>query len=236
MYAMKQKQNVYDYSYELRRMRSKRITYALGIVTFTFLFLTLFLQFVLFPVHVKSDAMENDIAKGSAVFVTPLLHNPKRGDVYYVSQQDQEKLTVFEGFANAIVRFVTLQKFYPFGYSEKMSCKPFLRRVIALPGDSIYMKDFVLYIKPKGEKLFLTEFELTEKSYETNIYSIPAEWENIGIAGSFSEMTLADDEYFVLSDNRIECADSRLWGAITADRLKGRALLEYFPLNKIRLF
>ena len=92
------------------------------------------------------------------------------------------------------------------------------------------MKDYILYVKPKGEKLFLTEFELTEKSYNTNIYSIPAEWEDLGISGSMEEQVLADDEYFVLADNRIECADSRLWGAVKADRLKGKALLDVFQI------
>ena len=230
------KQNVYDYSFELRRIRSRRITFVLSIVIFTFVFITMFLNCILFPVHVKSDTMENDIAKGSSVFVTPLLRNPKRGDVFYIVQKNKEELSAFQKLANSIVRFITLQKFYPFGYSDKISGKPFLRRVVALPGDSIYMKDYILYVKPKGEKLFLTEFELTEKSYNTNIYSIPAEWEDLGISGSMEEQVLADDEYFVLADNRIECADSRLWGAVKADRLKGKALLEYFPFNKIHLF
>ncbi|MCR5763366.1 MAG: signal peptidase I [Treponema sp.] len=230
------KQNVYDYSFELRRIRSRRITFALSVVIFTFLFISLFLNFILFPVHVKSDSMESDIAKGSAVFITPLIRTPKRGDVYYISRMDNVTGTLFQKAANTIVKFVTLQKFYPFGYTDRMSGKPFLRRVLALPGDSIYMKDYVLYIKPKGEKLFLTEFELTQKAYNTNIYSVPAEWENIGVSGFMKEITLGNNEYFVLSDNRIECSDSRLWGPVKADRLKGRALLEYFPFNKIHLF
>ena len=232
------RQNVYDYSFELRRLRRKRITFVFSIVTSTFLVVTLFLNFILFPVYVKSDTMERDIVKGSAVFVTPLLHNPKRGDVYYIAQKDIEELTKTQRFINSVSRFFTFQKYYPFGFSygDKVSSRSFLRRVIAIPGDSIYMKDYILYIKPRGENLFLTEFELSEKSYNANIYSIPAEWEDLGISGTMDEIMLADDEYFVLSDNRIECSDSRLWGAITADRFKGRVLLEYFPFNKIHLF
>ena len=41
-----------------------------------------------------------------------------------------------------------------------------LRRVIGMPGDIIYMRDYVLYVKPAGEKHFLTEFEIIEKNYE----------------------------------------------------------------------
>lgn len=233
---MKQKQNVYDYSFELRRIRTQRINFVLSIIISIFLFISFFLNFILFPVHVKSDSMESDITKGGAVFVTPMLRTPDRGDVFYISRMDENHNTPFESAVNTIVRFLSLQKFYPFGYTEKMSGKPFLRRVLALPGDTIYMKDYILYIKPKGESLYLTEFELAKNSYNTNIYSVPAEWENIGITGFMDEMTLGDDEYFVLADNRIESSDSRIWGAIKSNRLKGKALMEYFPFNRIRFF
>ena len=60
-----------------------------------------------------------------------------------------------------------------------------IRRVVGLPGDTIYMRDYVLYIKPRGEKYFLTEFELAEKSYNVNVSTNPAGWDNsIGVIGS----------------------------------------------------
>ena len=47
---------------------------------------------------------------------------------------------------------------------------------------------------------------------------------------------LKADQYFVLADNRIEGADSRVWGSISSSRIKGRAVLEYFPFSKFNIF
>jgi signal peptidase I len=47
------------------------------------------------------------------------------------------------------------------------------------------------------------------------------------------ELTLGEDEYFVLSDDRADTNDSRTWGPLPAACLKGRALLIYWPPNRI---
>ena len=230
------KHSVYDYSYEMRQLRNKRISFFLTLVVSIILFLTLFLNLVLFPVWVRSESMDPDIPKNSAVFVAPLLRTPKRGDVVYLSRLDDEKLSVPKSVINRISEFFTFQQFYPFGYTQRITGKPSLRRVVGLPGDTIYMKDYVLYVKPADQSLFLTEFEMAESSYNVHIYSVPVEWDNMGAAGNMSEYTLGEEEYFVLADNRTESSDSRLWGCISPQRIKGKAVLEYFPFNKIRIF
>ncbi len=67
----------------------------------------------------------------------------------------------------------------------------YLKRVIAVPGDTVQIKDGSVYVN--GEE-FREEIET-------------ARMEDAGIAGS--EMTLAEDEYFVLGDNRNTSEDSR---------------------------
>ncbi len=230
------KQTVYAYSYEMRRNRRKRISFVVTLVIAVVLFLSLFLNFILFPVKVGSDSMDSDIPKGASVFVTPLQKKPARGEVVYLARQDGLKQNVFVEFVNVIVRFFTFQQYAPFGHSNALSGKPVLRRVLALPGDQVYMRDYILYVKPKNESLFLTEFELVKKPYNVHIYSVPAEWDGMGTYGNMDTLTLGENEYFVLADNRIECTDSRVWGAVDAKRIRGKALLEYFPFNKIRTF
>lgn len=230
------RQNVYDYSFEMQHKRKRRINTTLAIIFGTFLFLTLFLNYIIFPIHVKSDTMEDGLSSGGIAFVCPLMKKPERGDLYYIARMDGHREPFIQSLADTVVRFFTFQKFSLFSESIKNSGHPFVRRVIALPGDSIYMKDFVLYIKPVSDKHYLTEFELSNKSYNVQIFSIPAEWDNVGISGNLEELILGEGEYFVLADNRVESLDSRHWGAIKGERFLGRVLLQYFPFTNIRAY
>ena len=230
------RQNVYDYSFEMRRQRKRVVSITVLVILSVIAFIALFVNLVLFPVHVKSDSMESDVSKNGAVFVCPMARNPKRGDVVYLSRLDNRDFTVFENVANAVVEVFTAQQYFPFGYSNNLTGKDCIRRVMALPGDSIYMKDYVIYVKPAGQNFYLTEFELAERPYNIHIYSVPAEWNGVGLKGDMKETTLGEDEYFVLSDNRIESTDSRVWGCVNKKSIKGKVLLQYFPLTKFRLF
>ena len=46
------------------------------------------------------------------------------------------------------------------------------------------------------------------------------------------EFSRRNDEFFALCDNRKASNDSRIWGPVSADRVKGKAILRYWPLNK----
>ena len=114
---------------------------------------------------------------------------------------------------------------------------PQIRRIVGLPGDTIYMRDYVLYVRPQGQKHFLTEFELVKKSYDVLINTAPISWDNqIGVSGNFEQVTLGENQYYVLGDNRNSSLDSRLWGAVSGSRIQAKALFEYFPFADMRLF
>lgn len=230
------KQNAIDFSFEMQQKRQKRIHTALTLLLGVFLFLTIFLHLILFPIHVSTDTMEDGLSRGGVSFVCPLMKTPERGDLFYISRMDGYSESPVKLALDTLVRFFTLQKLSPFAESNRISGQPFVRRVLALPGDSIYMKDFVLYIKPASSDLYLTEFELAKKNYNVKVFSIPAEWNNVGVSGELSERTLGEGEYFILADNRVECLDSRQWGPIKSGRLLGRVLLQYFPFTSIRTF
>lgn len=53
--------------------------------------------------------------------------------------------------------------------------------------------------------------------------------------GKTIETTLEDDYYLALGDNTNGSYDSRMWGFVKEDRIRGKAFVKFWPINKIKL-
>ena len=227
---------LFEYSYKLKKEKQSRdLKIALAVIL-SILVISVVLNFLIFPVHQTSVSMTPDISNNSILFVTPLDKTPERGDVVLINPVFKEKLNWFEKVKNSFVVFFTGRQANLYKNSEFPNTKEKLRRIVAVPGDTIYMKDYKLYIRPKNEKHFLTEFELSLKPYNIDITKAPVDWDvSIGISGQYDEITLGPNEYFVLCDNRYATDDSRLWGKINGTAIGGKALFCVFPFNKMKI-
>lgn len=94
--------------------------------------------------------------------------------------------------------------------------EPLIKRVIGLPGEKVEYKDNKLYI---NDKLVKENFKTNGK---TDDYSITKE----------GYKTIPENMYFVVGDNRINSADSRIIGLIDKDIIIGKANFVLFPFNK----
>lgn len=229
---------ILQYNYQIKKEKQKKALMVVLFLIFLFIFINLILNFLIYPVRQTSFSMGPDISENSVVMVSPVIKNYERGDVVLIkSRTSQEKTSVIQKLGVVCSQFFTAQQL-SIDENEKLpGTKQQLRRIVGMPGDTIYMRDYVMYIKPAGEKHFLTEFEITPKTYNVTFFTAPAGWDSsLGVKGSFDEIKLSDDEYFVLGDNRKSTDDSRLWGAVTKEKIDAKVVLCYFPFNKFKIF
>lgn len=106
-----------------------------------------------------------------------------------------------------------------FKYSDTQD---FIKRIIGLPGDTVMLKDGNIYIN--GVKLEESDY-LSESIY-TNGQEYLKEGQSI---------TVPDGEYFVCGDNRNHSSDSRAFGPVKLQNIKGKAWIVYFPFSQFRL-
>lgn len=90
----------------------------------------------------------------------------------------------------------------------------YIKRVIAVEGDRIKIIDGIVYLN--GEKL--EEDYIEHRSFET-----------------MPEVTVPEDSYFVLGDNRVNSSDSRFWGFVPEENIIGRASVVFWPITKARM-
>lgn len=88
----------------------------------------------------------------------------------------------------------------------------FIKRLIGLPGDKVEVKD---------GKVFLNNQPLKENYIE--------ERPNY----NFGPVTVPPNQFLVLGDNRNNSYDSHYWGFVPRDRIIGRAVVRFWPPNRV---
>ena len=91
----------------------------------------------------------------------------------------------------------------------------YIKRVIALPGEHVEIKDGKVYIN--GEELdepYLTDDVITEPTGVLNDFIVP------------------ENTVFAMGDNREGSKDCRAFGCIPLDKIESTVVLRFWPLNK----
>lgn len=93
----------------------------------------------------------------------------------------------------------------------------FIKRIVGLPGETLAIKNSRILIKQAdGAWQALNEPYARGKTFS-----------------DITDITLKADEYFVVGDNRELSYDSRSWGPVKLDQIRGRAWLRLLPVTKI---
>ncbi len=97
--------------------------------------------------------------------------------------------------------------------------RDFVKRVIGLPGERVRISGGEIFVN--GERL--DETYLAESDLRRDMDCVP---NTLGCV-------LAEDEYFVLGDNRDHSNDSRDWGPVRLEVIVGKVWFVYWPLNNL---
>lgn len=101
-----------------------------------------------------------------------------------------------------------------------------IKRVIGLPKDTVEMKNDILYINGQRiEQNFLDSkfVEDSKKKYSSDYFT-----------NNF-KVTLGEDEFFVLGDNRLQSVDSRILGPFHFEDIKASRGLVIYPFSSIEV-
>jgi signal peptidase I len=99
--------------------------------------------------------------------------------------------------------------------------KDFIKRLIAFPGETVEIKSGTVYIDghPLSEPLFNQRYY-----YNRGEFAV----EN-------KKVVVPKDSFFVLGDNSASSQDSRYWGFVPWKNILGKAILIYWPPQRIRI-
>lgn len=87
----------------------------------------------------------------------------------------------------------------------------FIKRVIGIPGDKVEVK---------GGRVYVNDQPLREKYIEEEPQY------------RFGPVNVPSNSYLVLGDNRNNSYDSHYWGFVPRDRIIGRAVIRFWPINR----
>jgi len=107
--------------------------------------------------------------------------------------------------------------------------RDFIKRVIGLPGETLELKEKKIYINGKPLDEPYVHF-LEEPRRNTEL----AEVTSSDVRENYGPVKVPPNQYFMMGDNRDNSADSRYWGFMPRDYVKGKALLIYWSYESER--
>jgi len=107
--------------------------------------------------------------------------------------------------------------------------RDYIKRVIGLPGESLELKEKKIYINGKPLDEPYVHF-LEEPRHNAGLSEVTSS----DVRENYGPVPVPPNQYFMMGDNRDNSADSRYWGFMPRDYVKGKALLIYWSYESGR--
>ncbi len=111
-------------------------------------------------------------------------------------------------------------------HANSSSTVYYIKRIIGLPGETVEVNgdEIKIYTASTTGKVLTEPYIYINKDMLSNFSNLK------------EKVILKENEYFVMGDNRHNSSDSRFWGTLPKENIKGRAFIRLFPLTEIGIF
>lgn len=199
------------------------------------------------PFRIPSGSMVPTLAIGDHILVTKYTYGlrwpltripigemsvPERGDVVVFIFPGSNEGKISQTIDLPIPPFNTLD---------------YVKRVVGLPGEEIQVKNNVLHINGvPQERTMLEAVDFVDdrcrtnatRSYTENLDGLEHVVLNAASygrrMGDYGPKTVPEGHIFVMGDNRDHSADSRVWGFVPIENIKGKAQLVWLSYDKCK--
>lgn len=175
------------------------------------------------PTVVKMSSMKPTLIENQRLILnrwTRTTHQmPERGDIITL-EAPSDKLVDIDDTDNVVARYDNepTNWFSKFTYYFlEIGKESYIKRVIALPGEHLEIKDGKVYIN--GE-------ELDEPYLQNNVITTAGDVNN-----PFYDLVVPENCIFVMGDNRAGSTDSRAFGCVPLDKVEGTVWIRFWPFN-----
>ncbi|GAB4545983.1 MAG: signal peptidase I [Thermodesulfovibrionia bacterium] len=220
----------------MTKQKSKIREYIEAIVIALILALTI-RAFVVQAFKIPSSSMVPTLLVGDHILVNKFIYGfkfpftnnkvliykqPKRGDIIVFSfPKNKEKEECRSLSKNILSRLGSaIDNGNPM-YLFRDECKDFIKRVIAVGGDKVEIRDKRVYVND----LMLTEPYIVHS--DDALLS-----NNVAPRDNYGPIMVPRGKFFVMGDNRDQSYDSRFWGFVDMDDIKGKAFIIYWSWNE----
>jgi len=157
---------------------------------------------------IPSGSMEDTLVIGDHLLVSKFIYGTK------IPLSDKRVLTLRDPRRGDVIVFE---------YPEDPS-KDFIKRVVGIPGDVVEGKDKKVFVNG-------THYQNPHEVHKEKDI-IPKE---MNPRDSFGPITVPENSYFCMGDNRDRSYDSRFWKFVRRDQIKGLAFIKYWSWDREKL-